>query len=441
MTDSTKILIFIGDGMGGRPMSQIDEQTTIEAAETPAMDRIAREGACGLLDPIAPGRPAGSDTAHMSLLGYQPEKHYRGRGPFEAKGVGIDVEIGDVAFRCNFATVEGRTVIDRRAGRIKQQDDINEIVQAIHDNIRTIESDLGDVQVIFEPSVEHRAAMVLRGEGLSHEITEVDPHDPGVDYWESRPKEDADDPDAAERTADVLNEFVRRTHDVLDGLEVNKRRRETWERQKAEMSEDEDAADEHIIMPANIVLPRGAGTAVDLQPFEKRYDLSGAMIVEVDLVRGLGKYLAMDVIEVDGATGGADTDEMAIAGAVVEALEDHDFVLANIKAPDLGGHDGECREKIEAIEKVDRALGYLLDHLDFSVTTMCITADHCTPCALMDHSGDAVPIAFFGNGTRPDDVPSYGERACAKGIMGRLRGMELMDVMLNMAGRAEKFGA
>lgn len=417
MTQGAKGIIFIGDGMGGRPCPELDGQTTVEAANTPAMDRIAREGSCGLMDPISPGIPAGSDTSHMAILGYDPYKHYRGRGPFEAKGVGIEVRPGDVAFRCNFATVEGRDVIDRRAGRIKEGTD--QLAAAIQEQVPQIE----DVEIIFEPSVEHRAALVLRGPGLSHEITEVDPHDPDVPYLDSKPEEGAKDMAAAEKTARILNEFVKRCHEVLEDHPVNRERREKGE------------------FPANIALPRGAGTAVDLQSLEARYGLHAAMIVEVDLVRGLGQYLNMDVIKVEGATGGQDTDELAIAKAVVAALEDHDFVLANIKAPDLGGHDGNAQMKIEAIEKVDRALGHLLESLDWDNTTIMITADHCTPCSIMDHSGDAVPIAFFGNGTRPDDVERFGERACATGIIGHPRGMEIMDILLNMMGRAEKFGA
>ncbi|MGD9495145.1 MAG: 2,3-bisphosphoglycerate-independent phosphoglycerate mutase [Armatimonadota bacterium] len=417
MRKDTKGIIFIGDGMGGRPVAELDGKTTLEAQDTPALDRVAREGVCGLMYPIAPGKPAGSDTAHMAILGYDPYAYYRGRGPFEAKGVGIDVEVGDVAFRCNFATVEGRQVLDRRAGRIKKGTD--QLAAAISEHIPRIE----DVQIIFKPSVEHRAALVLRGPGLSHEVTDVDPHDPGEGYLDARPEERAEDRAGAEKAARILNEFVQRAHEVLADHPVNQARREAGQ------------------PAANIVLPRGAGTAVHLQPLSERYGLSAAMIVEVDLVRGLGLYLDMDVIDVQGATGGQDTDELAIARAVIAALDSHDFVLANIKAPDLGGHDGNCRLKMEAIAKVDRAVGYLLDQLDLGHTTVMVTADHCTPCSVEDHSGDAVPIAFCGYGVRPDDVSSYGERPCARGDMGHLRGMEIMDVLTNMMGRAEKFGA
>ena len=322
MTHSGKGIVFIGDGMGGRPLPELDGRTTLEAQDTPALDALARGGESGLMDPISPGRPAGSDTAHMAILGYDPFEYYRGRGPFEARGVGIDVHPGDVAFRCNFATVEGRKVVDRRAGRIKSGTD--ELAHAISNGIGQI----GEVQCIFAPSVEHRAALVLRGEGLSHEIGDVDPHHDDVDYWDAQPLEDAEEPEAAHKTANLVNEFVHRTHEVLENHPVNRARREAGE------------------LPANIILPRGVGTAVHLQPVEERYGLRSAMIVEVDLVRGLGKYLEMDVIRVPEATGGQDTDEIAIATAVAAALEDHDFVLANIKAPDLGGHDGDCQMKM-----------------------------------------------------------------------------------------------
>ncbi len=417
MSEATKGVIFIGDGMGGRPVPALDGQTSLEAQATPALDAVAARGETGLMFPIAPGIPAGSDTAHMSILGFDPFEYYRGRGPFEARGVGIEVKPGDVAFRCNFSTVEGHKIIDRRAGRIKEGTD--QLAAAISTNMSMIE----DVQIIFKPSVEHRAALVLRGPNLSHEISEVDPHEAGVDYWRCEALEGAESPSAAIKTARIINEFVRRAHDIMDGHPVNVARRAAGE------------------LPANVALPRGAGTAVHLQAFEDRYGLNGAMIVEVDLVRGLGKYLDMDVIEVAGATGGQDTDETAIARAVVAALEDHDFVLANIKCPDLGGHDGDCKLKMEAIAKVDRAVAYLLDTLDMNKTTLAVTADHCTPCSLMDHSGDAVPIAFVGNGLRPDDVTTFGERAVSKGSLGHLRGMEVMNVLTNYMGVAHKFGA
>lgn len=418
MSGKAKMLIFLGDGMGGRPLPSLGGHTTIEAANTPVLDEMATKGASGMMSPITPGIAVGSDTGHMAILGYDPYEHYRGRGPFEAKGVGIDVQPGDVAFRCNFATVdEDGVIIDRRAGRIQSGTDL--LREAINENI----SEIDDVQIIFEESVAHRAALVLRGENLDEHITPVDPHEPGEEYWKSHPAEGYEDNEAAKRTADILNRFVAKTRAILPNVELNEER------------------EKEGLLPANIILPRGAGVAVDLEPFHERYECRGAMIVEVDLVRGLGKYLQMTVKEVAGATGGPDTDEIAIANAAVESLDDHDFVLCNIKAPDLGGHDGNCQQKIEAIEKVDHAIGHVLNNTSEIPLVTMVAADHCTPCAIRDHSGDPIPAVFYGYGVTPDSVESYGERASSRGSMGHFRGFDVMNLLRNWAGAAEKFGA
>ncbi len=424
MAAKAKMLILLGDGMGGRPVPELDGRTTIEATDTPAFDKIASEGACGLLNPISPGVAAGSDTAHMAILGYDPYQYYRGRGPFEAKGVGLEVNPGDVAFRCNFATIdngralENRTVIDRRAGRINK--DTDQLRQALNQQIPEIDG----VEILFKESVEHRCALVLRGEGLNEHVGDVDPHlEEPADYLECKSLAGYEDNAAAHRTADIVNQFVERSRQALNDHPVNQ------------------AREADGLKPANIILPRGVGTAVELEAFAKRYQLSGALMVEVDLVRGLGLYLDMDVIACEGASGGRDTDELAIAAAVVSTFEDHDFVLANIKAPDLGGHDGDVEQKMAAIEKVDRALGYILDNLDFGHTVVMLAADHCTPISVRDHSGDPVPAAFFGYGVTPDEVPSYGERACAQGDLGNFRGSDVMNLLRNYAGAGGKFGA
>jgi len=415
--DSTQI-IFLGDGMGGRPVPSLDGQTCIEAQETPAMDEVARGGECGYMDPIRPGVAVGSDTGHMVILGYDPFQYYTGRGPFEAKGVGIDVQPGDLAFRCNFATVEENLIADRRAGRITERTD--ELSAAIN---HAFSNGIDGVEVIFKESVAHRAALVLRGDDLDPRVTDVDPHEVGVAVPLCRPLPETADDAPAQRTAKLVNEFVQRVHELLEDHEVNRQRRADG------------------LPPANIVLPRGVGTAPDLKPFSEQYGLNGAMIVEVDLVRGLGMYLGMSVIEVPGATGGPDTDELAIAQAVVNAAAEHDFILCNIKCPDVGGHDGDAEQKMAAIAKVDRAVGYLLDNLNWDSTVLMLSADHCTPVTIQDHSGDAIPLAFYGRGVRPDDVRSYGERACAGGSVHRIRGLDVMNIMGNYAGTLPKFGA
>jgi 2,3-bisphosphoglycerate-independent phosphoglycerate mutase len=417
MSAGNKMIIFIGDGLGDRPVPTLGGRTPLEAQATLALDKMAAGGLCGMLNPIGPGRRVGSDTAHMAILGYNPFETYRGRGPFEARGVGLDLQPGDVAFRCNFSTVEGRLVVDRRAGRIKEGTD--QLAAAINEQAGLIDG----VECIFKESVEHRAALVLRGEGLDHRITEMDPHHEGAEYPDCEPLPEARDCPAAQKTAAVVNKWVAQAYAALNDHPINQARRDQG------------------LPPANIALPRGVGTAVDLQPFAEKYGFQGAIIVEVDLVKGLGEYLQMTVVDVPEATGGSDTDEIAIAKAVVTALKDYDFVLANIKAPDLGGHDGDARQKMQAIAKVENACAYLLKHVDFDQTVILVTGDHCTPVTFKDHSGDAVPALFYGVGVRPDEVQNFGERACMKGGLGNFNGQDIMTLLTNFAGVQEKFGA
>jgi 2,3-bisphosphoglycerate-independent phosphoglycerate mutase len=358
----------------------------------------------------------------MALLGYDPFTQYRGRGPFEARGVGLEVRPGDVAFRCNFATIdEQRVVTDRRAGR--PQAGTEKLAALIEQASR---ERLEGVEVFFKASVEHRAALVLRGPGLDYHVSDVDPHQEGVPpaLAQPTPEVPAAARAAAEKTAHLVNQFVQIAEETLRSPEGRELRRQLG------------------LLGVSTVLPRGAGEAVDLKPFAALHGgLRGAMVVEVDLVRGLGLYAGMDVIVVPGATGRRDTDELAIAKGVAENSLRYDVVLCNIKAPDLGGHDRDPTQKIEAIEKVDRAVAYLLDAVDWSRTTLMLGADHCTPVTVGNHTGDAVPVAFFGAGVRRDEVQVYSERAAAAGGIGQISGKDALVLLRNFAGRIEKFGA
>jgi 2,3-bisphosphoglycerate-independent phosphoglycerate mutase len=417
-----KIIMMIGDGMGGRDVPSLGSKTCLEAANTPALDALARGGASAIMYLANPGQPVGSDTAHMALLGYDPHKYYRGRGPFEAMGVGLDMQPGDVAFRCNFATLDASgIIIDRRAGR--PQSGTDEFAAAVMDAFK---DGIDGVQVFFRASVEHRAALVLRGDGLSYHLTDVDPHAAGVKpaLCGPAPTCPPDEVPKAKHTADVVNQFVERAAKVLDAHPVNKQR----------------AAEG--LPKANAALPRGAGEAVHIPPFSEMHGgLRGAMIVEVDLVRGLGDYAKMDVLRVAGATGRRDTDEIAIAKAVAQNVPSYDFLLCNIKAPDLGGHDRDPEQKVQAIEKVDRAVAYLLDSLDWEATVIMVGADHCTPIVTGDHTGDAVPVVFYGQGVRRDLVQTYSERAAAAGGVGQIAGADALTMLRNFVCRLDKFGA
>ncbi len=408
--DRRKILLIIFDGLGDRPITELGHKTPLEAAPKPNLDWFAANGMNGLLDPIGPGVRAGSDTSHLALFGYDPVEVYTGRGPFEAAGVGLELQKGDVAFRCNFASVDDSLVLtDRRAGRIKEGTD--ELAKAL-DGMK-----LGRIRVLFKEGTEHRAVLVLRGKGLSAAVSDTDPHEEGQRILTSKPTNGK-----GKNTAKALNLFTRRAYEILKDHPVN----------KARVAKG--------LSPANMVVCRGGGIAPDIDPISKKFGLKAAGIAGVALIKGMFRSTGMDVIEVKGATGGLDTDMVAKAEAALMALTTYDLVVVNVKAPDLCGHDGKPSEKIKVIERADAMMGHLKAHLPQDVV-VAITADHSTPCGLKDHSGDPVPVTIFGDGVRVDEVPHFDERSVARGSLGRMRGQDLMPILLNQANRQEKFGA
>ena len=406
-----KILLVVLDGLGDRPIKDMGNKTPLQAAATEHMDWFAANGACGLLDPIAPGVCPGSDTSHLALLGYDPEAVYTGRGPFEAAGVGIDIKPGDVAFRCNFATVDlGWRIMDRRAGRIREGTDR---LAASLDGM-----EIDDVTVLFRAGTEHRAALVLRGPGLSPEVSDTDPHAERARVVAAKPT----GPNG-EKTARVLNEFQKRSHEILVKHEVNKER---------------VAASKPV---ANLVLTRGAGVFPHISMFPAKYDLKSAAVAGVALIKGICRSVGLKVLEVPGATGGLDSDFAAKGKAAVDALATHDFVLVSVKAPDLCGHDGKPMEKAQVFERVDKDLmGYLRGHLT-PETILAVTGDHSTPCERKDHSGDPVPVLVFGEGVRTDATTTFDEIAAMRGGLGRIRGRDLLPLLLDLADRSAKYGA
>lgn len=411
--DKCKAVLLIADGLGDRPIKELGGKTPLEAAKTPNLDRVATEGECGLMDPIAVGVRAGSDTSHLAILGYDPYKYYTGRGPFEAAGIGMDVVKGDIAFRCNFSTVDDDMIItDRRAGRI------NSGTEQLAEAVNGMEID--GVQVIFKESVAHRGALILRAPGLSAEITDTDPHHEGAKVLRS----EAIDPNdaASARTAHVINEFVRKSYEILKDHPVNKDRIAQG------------------LNPANVILPRGGGIGPNLESFEEEYGLKAACVAETGLINGVAKYVGMKIIETPGATGGADSNLINMASSIVDALGEYDFVLCNVKAGDVAGHDDNPQLKIQTTETLDKMVGYLVENLP-PHTYLVITADHSTPCAVKDHSGDPVPIVFRGDGVRTDNCTSFGERSVTEGGLGRIRGIDIMKIITQLMMVQEKFGA
>jgi len=409
---ASRVLLVILDGIGDRPCSDLGGKTPLQAAHTPNLDRIAAAGICGIMDTIGPGIRPGSDTSHLNLLGYPPERYYTGRGPLEAEGTGISMETGMVGFRCNFATIdEEGMMVDRRAGRIRET---GPLAEAIREGVDLSDH---DVEFFFESGAGHRAAFALRGGNLGARVTANDPKADQVPVPPLRPK--TADP-ADERTAAICNDFVARTGEILRDHPLNRER--------------QDAG----LLPANILLLRGAGEKGRFEPFETRHGLHGSVISGATLIVGIGKTVGLKEVPVEGATGSTATNLDGLVRAALAELEGRDFVLLNIKGTDEAGHDGNAREKSGFIERIDRALEPFAD-LDDTLLVVC--ADHSTPCSVRDHSADPVPLLITGEGVRIDDVERFDELACAHGGLHRIRGSDLMPIVLDLIDRSEKYGA
>jgi len=403
---------MIIDGMADRPLEEFGFKTPLESAATPNMDKLVENGICGIMDPIKPGIRAGSDTSHISILGYDPYEVYTGRGPFEAAGVGVDVLEGDIAFRCNFSTADDKGIItDRRADRIRER------TEELTDSINSIGT-IDDVKIIFKESTGHRAVLVLRGEGLSDKVSAADPKYDGKKWTKVVP---LDDTPQSRKTALILNKVVEKSYEILKDHPLNLERIEN----------DEN--------PANIILPRGAGAVPNVESFSDKYGLKSACIAETGLIKGIGKIMGMDIIDIEGATGGVDTNLDNIAQGILDtASKDYDFLLINIDGADEAGHDGNAHEKLEFIQKADEVVGKLKNMDDFYFV---LTADHSTPISVMDHTGDPVPIIINGPGIRVDDVKTYNERAASNGGLCRIRGSDVMNILMDLLNKSTKFGA
>jgi len=411
-----KALLIIGDGMADRPLKELGGKTPLEVAEKPSLDQIAKNGICGILDPISPGVPPGSDAATLALLGYDALETYRGRGALEALGSGVEILPGDVAFRCNFATVDKNlTVLDRRAGRI-ETDEASKLAEALQ-SVRLSDP---TAEVLFKDTVQHRAVLRLRGQDLSRMVSDSDPKKIGNPVLKVEPIENTAE---AVKTAKLLNELTKYFHKVLKNHPVNKERVKKG------------------LPPANIVLFRGAGTLPEVKPLPVQYGVKVTAIGAMPLVRGVCRVAGMKLIDVEGATGTYDTDVIAKAKATVEALESNDLVLLHVKATDIASHDGNIQQKIKMITKIDRMINHIIRNVDIDETIVAVTSDHTTSSVTREHEGDPVPIAIQGPNVRTDDVKEFNERVCAKGGLCRIRGKDLMPTIMNLIGKTKKLGA
>jgi 2,3-bisphosphoglycerate-independent phosphoglycerate mutase len=274
-----------------------------------------------------------------------------------------------------------------------------------------------EVRFRFASGAGHRAALALKGKGLGSSVSSNDPKKEGVAPLQVRP---ASDRPEDKKTANVCNEFVRQSTEILSDHPLNRKRLEAGQN------------------PANVVLIRGAGEMGHFEPFGKRYELSGSVIAAATLISGIGKVIGLEHVPVKGATGSADSNLEGKVQAALHELGRKDFVLLNIKGADEAGHDGLVQEKRAFIERIDAVLAPFVS-LNDCITIVC--ADHSTPCAVKDHSADPVPVVIRGDGVRTDDIRTFDEFSCAGGGLSRIRGGDLMPIALDLIDKAHKYGA
>lgn len=407
-----KVILAVADGVGDRPCEILGGKTPLEFASTPNLDKLVSMGTTGIMDVLGAGIPVGTDLGHMILFGYGLED-YPGRGPIEAFGREIELQAGDVAFRSNFATVNDELcVVDRRAGRIRENTNL------LAESLNGI--DIDGIKVLFKEATEHRAVLILRGPGLSANITDTDPKIAGEDvsYKKCQSKDGKAD---SIFTAEVLNKFLLKANEIISDHPVNKQR----------VSQG--------LLPANFILTRGAGIMPDLEKISDKLNIKGACVAAEGTVLGVARLAGFTALTSATMTGNIDTDVYAKAKMAVEALEENDFVLVNIKATDLFGHDGNPEKKAQAVEVFDEFIGHLLE-ANLENTIIAVAADHSTPCERMEHSGDPVPVLISGPGIRQDRVTKFDEISCSYGGLGRIKGKDLSNTLYDFLEKTKKQG-
>jgi len=382
-----KYIVVLGDGMADEPLEALRGKTPLEYAKTPNMDRMAREGACGMLRTVPDGFEAGSDIANMAVLGYAPEKYYTGRGPLEALSMGIDLAPDDVAYRCNLVTVDQETMADFSAGHIPS-DEGKQLFAALQPEIP---------DVMVQAGVSYRNLLVVHdGKGS----TSIPPHDiVGQKIAPYLPKGN---------DAGLLLQCMEKSRTVFARHPVNKTR---------------IAAGKH---PATQIWPWSGGHKPAFPLFEKKYGKKGGIISAVDLLNGIARCAGMEVIRVPGATGYLDTDYAAKARYALDAIKRLDFVYIHIEAPDEAGHLGSIEEKIKAIERVDDVVGTILDGFDGIVAVL---PDHPTPIRAKTHTRDPVPFVVRGKGT--DGTTEYSEKSARSGGFGMKNAIDFLDFLFS----------
>ncbi|MEG1562578.1 MAG: cofactor-independent phosphoglycerate mutase [Bacteroides sp.] len=403
-----KHLIILGDGMADWAVPSLGGKTLLQYADTPNMDRLARMGRNGRLMTVADGFHPGSEVANMSVLGYNLPEVYEGRGPLEAASIGVELQPGDMAMRCNLVCVEGEILKNHSSGHISTEE--------ADMLVRYLQEELGDERVHFYTGVQYRHLLVIKGGNKQLDCTP--PHD--VPLHPFRPLMVKPLVAEAEETAALINRLILSSQELLQTHPLNLQR----------MAAGKD--------PANSIWPWSPGYRPRMQPFAERFPQAkrGAVISAVDLINGIGYYAGLRRVSVEGATGLYDTNYENKVSAALDALRTDDFVYLHIEASDEAGHEGDIALKLRTIENLDRrAVGPLYEALrqwDEPVA-IAVLPDHPTPCELRTHTSDPVPFVIWHPGITPDAVQTYDEVAACQGACGLLKEDQFINLFLKLA--------
>ena len=390
--------------MADEPIASLGNKTCLQAANKPNIDKVAALGRNGLLDTIPEGYAPGSEIANMSVLGYDVAKVFEGRGSLEAASMGVTIEDGEMAMRCNLICIENKKIKNHSAGHISNEE-ANEL-------ILFLQKELGSDEVNFFPGVSYRHLFKMQGGNKKLKCTP--PHDvPGTPFADVMIQ--AETPEA-QATADFLNELTLKSQALLENHPVNQKR--------AAAGKDK----------ANSIWLWSPGYKPEMKTLLETYNLnSGAVISAVDLIKGIGVYAGLKVIEVEGATGLYDTNYEGKAQAAIDALRTDDFVYLHIEASDEAGHEGNVNLKIKTIEYLDsRVVKPIFDEISTwnEPVTIAILPDHPTPCIYKTHTNSPVPFIIYRPGEKADDVQVYDEFAAENGSYGLLKGAEFMNKLI-----------
>ena len=423
-----KHIIILGDGMADLPVERLGGKTLLQYARKPMMDKLAAEGRCGRLITVPEGFPPGSEVANTAILGYDLNNVYEGRGPLEAASIGYEMADDDFAIRCNIITLEDGKIITHNGGNLETKDaDI--LIQYLNENLaKPINEREGCERVKFITGIQYRHLLVIKG-GNKH-IVCAPPHDHPNEEWKPLlvKAQDLGDLDSLgdhrrlspQQTADLLNELILKSQELLVEHPYNKAKAVKGERQ------------------ANSIWPWSGGYRPSMETLMAQYPQvkSGAVISAVDLIRGIGHYAGLRIIEVEGATGLADTNYEGKAQAAIEALKRDDFVFVHVEASDEAGHDGDLELKLNTIEYLDqRLIKPIYDEIMKwnEPVAIAVLPDHLTPVEMRIHVGQPVPFLIWYNGIQADDIQQYDEVSCVSGSYGLLKLDEFMHTFMNVS--------